>query len=400
MTSQDRQESAGPGFDRLSPAMGPLLLLATVFLFNFLCRVASGPLLPAVERDLGLGHAHVGSLFLFTSGGFFISMLLSGFICARLTHRTMIVLSAVVVGLMTMAIATAGSLFWLRAGYMGLGLVSGAYVPSAVAILTTLVTPRLWARAMAIHDMAPNAAFILSPLIAEVLLLWTGWRGSLVTVGGLSIASGLVFALFGRGGRFKGQQPDLTVIRSIAADRTVWIIGILLGLGTGSMQGAFNMLPLFLMDVADMPRSEANLLLSASRISCTVVIIFAGWLADTVGHKRMAGIILVLGGAATVGLGISSGGVLVAMVFLQPALMTCFFPPAFAILSAAGTDRNRSLVVSMAVAAGVLLGVGLVPMGLGWLGDLGLFRWGVSGLGAALILSLALVPLLRVEPGR
>ena len=79
--------------------MIPLLLLTSIFFVNFLARIVLAPLMPGIESDLEISHAEAGSLFLVISLGYFVSLLGSGFISSRLTHKRTIILSAMVLGL-------------------------------------------------------------------------------------------------------------------------------------------------------------------------------------------------------------------------------------------------------------------------------------------------------------
>jgi len=44
-----------------------ILFLTSIFLLNFMGRIILSPLMPAVEKDLGLGHGEAGSFFLMIS---------------------------------------------------------------------------------------------------------------------------------------------------------------------------------------------------------------------------------------------------------------------------------------------------------------------------------------------
>ncbi len=80
-----------------------------------------------------------------------------------------------------------------------------------------------------------------------------------------------------------------------------------------------------------------------------------------------------------------------AVIFCQPVLAVCFFPPAFAALSNIGSTRNRNVAVSFTIPAAFLVGGGVIP-GMDRLrGEKGWFSQGfvVTGL---LILTGAVLP--------
>ncbi|MEW5725303.1 MAG: MFS transporter, partial [Thermodesulfobacteriota bacterium] len=189
-----------------------ILMLAGIFLLNFLSRVVLGPLMPFIEKDLSIGHTQAGSLFLLTSFGYFVTLAASGFVSARLGHRRTIILSALAVGLALLLVSLGRSLTQMRLTLVILGLATGLYLPSAMATITTLVSRRNWGKAVAIHELAPNLGLLLAPLLAEAFLRSTGWRPLLMLLGALSLLAGGAFHLFGRGGDSPGQAPSPAII--------------------------------------------------------------------------------------------------------------------------------------------------------------------------------------------
>ena len=132
---------------------GAILLLTGIFFLNFLSRIILAPLLSTIETDLGLGHGEAGSLFLLISLGYFISLLGSGFVSSRLTHRRTIILSATAIGLALLGISLSKGLWGIRLGLLLLGLAAGLYLPSGISTLTSLVSPKQWGKALAIHEL-------------------------------------------------------------------------------------------------------------------------------------------------------------------------------------------------------------------------------------------------------
>src|SRR5512137_847627 len=161
----------------------PLTFLTSIFYLNFVSRIILGPFLPVIEHELGLGHGGAGSLFLFVQLGYAAGLLGSGVVSWRFTHRHTIVTSAVVVGIALVGLSLAGSLGSMRFWLILIGAGAGLYLPSGVATITHLVNDAHWGKALAFHELAPNLAFITSPLLAEALLATISWRGVLVVVG-------------------------------------------------------------------------------------------------------------------------------------------------------------------------------------------------------------------------
>jgi len=389
---QPAPEALKPAEAGLGPVLGPVFLITCIFFIGFLARTIVAPMLPSVERDLGLGHDQSGSLFLLLSLGYVTSLLGSGLVSARLNHRRTIILSTLTVGATLLIVGLSRSLTGLRLGMLATGLAAGLYLPSGVAALTGLVSPRHWGKALAIHEMAPNLGFVAAPLIAEVLLAWLSWRQVVLTTALASALSGLAFARYGCGGESRGQSPNLWALRDLTRLPDFWIMSALFGLGIGASLGIYTMLPLYLVSAHGLERPEANLLVSLSRISGIGMAFAGGWANDRLGPRRVMAWALGVSGVLTVLLGLASGAWLKVMIFVQPALIACFFPSAFATMSQLGSARSRSLAVSLSLAAAIILGGGLIPAGMGWLGELGFFGAGLVAIGGLALVSLALVP--------
>lgn len=388
---------ADPEAVKFSTFLGPVLLLTNIFFLNFLSRIIFAPLLPSVQKDLGLTHVEAASLFLFVSMGYSVSLLGSGFASKRLQHKKTIVLSTIAVGVSLTAVAMCHSIWSIRGGLLLLGLASGLYLPSGLVSLTALVNVRHWGKAIATHELAPNLSFFIAPLLAECLMMWFSWRGVLVFLSVCSILTGVLFSLFFKGGDFPGESPNFLSVKTLFSQKAFWIMMILFSYGICATLGIYTMLPLFLVAQHGLERNWANTLVALSRISGMFMAFLAGWMTDRMGPGLTMSGAFLLAGLATVLLGTLTGSWLVLMVFLQPVVAVCFFPPGFAALSAIGPASSRNVAVSLTIPAAFLIGGGAIPMGIGMMGDAGLFALGVSFTGG-LILSGAILALFY-KPG-
>jgi NNP family nitrate/nitrite transporter-like MFS transporter len=377
----------------------PLFLLAGIFFLNFLSRIILAPFLMAVERDLRLSHGEAGSLFLFISIGYCISLLLSGFLSARIGHRRTIIISALTLGLALVAIAVSHSLAAVRSGLVFLGLATGLYLPSGIATITDLVVPHHWGKAVAIHELAPNLGFVLAPVVAQTLPAAWSWRGVLVLLGVVSLMMGGVFVRFGSGGVSFGESPSPKILRQLAGLPGLWIMTVFFSLAIGSSMGLYTMIPLYLVTERGMEQSWSNTVVSVSRVGAMAVAVAGGWFADRLGRKTAMGIFLAATGIATTWLGLVSDRWLSLSVCLQPMLAVCFFPAGFAVLSHIVPARMRSVSISLVIPVGILIGAGLIPTGLGLLGEHQAFHIGFAAIGALILASVALLTVLRLPEG-
>ena len=370
--------------------IGPILFLAGIFFLNFLGRIILAPLLPTIEKDLSLGHSEAGSLFLLISLGYFISLLGSGFVASRLMHRRTLIVSATAIGLALIGIASSDSLLGISTGLVFLGLAAGLYLPSGISTLTSLISPNQWGKALAIHELAPNLAFVAAPLLSEVLLEWFSWRGILAVMGIASVVAGITFGRFGTGGRFPGDAPSVASFRTILVKPAFWVMTILFSLAITGSLGVYAMLPLYLVTERSMDQYWANTLVAVSRVSGLGMAFLAGWATDRFGARKIMAAVFLLTGTMTFLLGVTKGSWMVLIVFAQPMLAVCFFPAGFAALSCIGPSASRNVAVSLTIPLAFLIGAGAIPAGIGVMGDTFSFAFGFSLVGVLISMGFLL----------
>jgi MFS transporter, NNP family, nitrate/nitrite transporter len=394
--SRDERQRAEPVESSLWESLPPILLLTTIFLLNFLSRIILGPMMPVIEEDLHLTHGQAGSLFLLISMGYCLVISTSGFVSSRFTHRNTICLSAVCIGCALLFVALSQRLWSIRVGLVVLGMGAGLYLPSAMAVITRMVRSQDWGKAIAVHELAPNLGFVVAPLLAQIVLGWTSWRGLLVLLGASSLFSGIVFFRFGDAGAFPGTAPSGEAIRALTRELDFWLMMVLFSLGVGASLGIYTMLPLYLVAERGMELNQANTVVALSRVSALGMAFVGGWAVDRLGARLAMGIVFLLSGSLTVLLGMVSGSWLLILVFLQPLFSVCFFPPAFAALSRIGPPGVRNVTVSLTVPVAFLLGGGAIPAAIGWLGEVGAFSLAIVGVGGVTLASVVLTRRLRL----
>jgi len=371
----------------------PIFFLAGIVFFNFLSRLIFSPLLLTIEKDLNLNHAQAGSLFLLISMGYSITMFLSGFVSSRITHRKTILLSALISGLSFFVISSSSTLVGFKIGLVTLGIGCGFYFPSGIATITSLA--KKLGKALGLHELGPNLAFVLAPVIVEFFLDFTSWRIILMVLGLANLLMAVVFGCFGQGGHFPGEAPHLRNLRKMLSQSSFWIIIIFFSLAAAGTIGVYSIIPTYLVVEKGMEQATANTLFSLSRISVLFVILLAGYLVDRVGTKLSIGVIMVTAGVTTILLGLTTKFGLIIIVFIQPILISSFFPAGFAAISKIAPRRMHNLAVSVILPLCVLFGGGIVPAILGFLGEYSSFSTGFVLLGGLTVTSIVLPFLLK-----
>lgn len=371
--------------------MGPVLLLTVIFFILFVTRQITGPLLPAMEDDLGLSHTQSGLFLLCMGIGFFLSQIGAAFLASRWGYRRCILVSLWGTTAAAAMVGHVGSTYALYLGFLGLGITGGLYVPSGIALITVLVRPRDWGKAMGIHELAPNLALISVPFLATLAVAFASWR-----MGFLCLAATL--ALLGAGYLFVGvdadqrpSPPDLHRIREIAATPGFWRLGFLLSLAVGIETGVYAMTPLFLVNERAFDLADANLLLGLSRIPGVLMVLLSGWVTDRLSPSTTVCISLGVTGAAVICLGAGPKALLVPAVVVQAGASACLFPPILSMMSRISITENRALTLSMILAVAPVIGGGLLPAAIAFAGDLGSFGAGMVGAGILTTAGIGLV---------
>lgn len=351
-----------------------VFLLTLVFFFNFLGRLNLAPFMVQVENEFGISHSQAGQLFLFIALGYGFALVLSGFAARKFRHSGTVMLSSAALGLILILLSFTPSLVWLKILLLLLGFSGGLYLPSGITIITQVLSSRHWGKGLAVHEIAPNASFVLAPAIAAAVEGLFTWREIFLFIGIGSIITSAAFSRFGRGGNFAGQAPNPANILSMLKTGKLWILAGLFTVGVSITFGSFSMLPLYLVTEHGLSEAQANQLVSFSRIPCFFVALGAGLLIDRIGAKTTIILALSTAGILTLALGVLQNQLLQIAVILQPLLAVTFFPAGFAGLSQIFDSECRSLAVSLIIPLAFISGTGLIPTGLGWFGDQGMFK--------------------------
>ncbi len=378
-------------FKRALPNVVSVTLL---FFLLFMGRIIIGPLMVEIQKDLSISHTQSGGLFFIIALGAGLSVLLSGFVAAAVNHKRTICAAALLMGGCLWGAGHAPDVFWFRLWLFGAGMGVGLYLPSAIAYITCVAPSPHWGKALAVHECAPNLAFVLTPLLAELVVGFGSWRLGLSSLGVGLLCVGVLFFLFARGGDFKGSLPRPDAARKILSTPLFWLYTLLMSLAVGVALGSYGMMPLFLVHDHGLSREAANQLVSVSRVSGVFMALLGGLLTDRMGPVRTIGIYLASAGTVTFLLGVASGYFLIVVVMAQPLLSVLFFPAGYTLLSRTFDSRTRSLAISLSTPMSAAIGAGLIPTFLGMAGDSMGFAAGFLFLGGALLAVLGLMPLL------
>lgn len=374
------------------------LLLVGVFFMTFIGRTILSPLLLPIEYELGLSHAEGGSFFLIISVGLMLTMLFSGLLTQHLNHHTTIAISVWITVVGLLIIALSGSLLVFQMGLFLIGAGAGLYLPSGVTALTDVVPSGQWGKAIAFHELGPIFGLAAGPFFAEIALRYSDWRSLLLLLGAVAFVWSLLFVRFARGGRFHGTPPQWRELYRIMQNRQFWIITFFFVMAIGLEMGVYSMLPAYLVDARGIDQSLVNTMVSTSRLTSLLAIFAAGWLSDKLGYRRVIAFTALTSGLVTAMLGLQQEWALIVGVYLQPMLVSAFFPAGFTALAGVSGAAQRNLSVSLVIPIAYLFGGGAFPTIIGGLAELGLFGAGFIGVGLLTAAGILLIPAMKYSP--
>lgn len=357
---------------------GTIFFLTILYFLNFLSRFVFPPLFPTISEDIAVHTGQIGTLFLLAAAGALVGSFVAGFVSARLTHRGAIFIALFGAAGALVVAGFASSVWVIGACLTALGFFFGLHTPSSVATVTAMVRPTDWGKALSVQQLSPPLSLLVAPLLVVVLLKWFSWQTTLFWVAGICAALGLVFIAFRGVGYFPGDPPSPTMLGPMLRTRSFWVMIFLLALGMGAQAGVYSMLPLYLTSERAMSADSANTLLGLANISPLIMVFVSGWVVDKIGEKRTIILFLLPAGVFTALTGLLSGTPMKVSFFLMSAFAVGFFPPAMKALSHIVQPTYRSLAAGFGPPVAFLIGGGLLPTALGFMGRSSTFSLGIT----------------------
>jgi len=366
-----------------------LLFLWFLWFSNLGVRIIFSPILPLVEDEFAVSHARAGGVFIFQSIGYGLSMFFSGFFSGRVGYKKSIVVSLLVSSgvCFSIPLVKVFPVFYLFA--FVLGFSTGVYLPSVMPLITEYFEARHWGKSIAIHDSAASISIFSTPFLALALLHFFDWRGIFPVFAGIFLLSAVIFYL--SSDEFKIQHSEKTRLSDLIQRRSLWIMAILWMFAGGANMGIYFIVPLFLTKELSLDIGYANTVLGVSRFGGIAVAILCGFLVDRISLRKIMFVMLLLTGIFTVLMGIAPVRRVGIFLFFQAVVVTGFFPLGLVSMARMFDREVRGLATGLTLTIGVILGGGLMPYLLGLSGDLISFRFGITLLGIAVILSSGLI---------
>ena len=363
------------------------MLVVAVF-FSMGSRAVFSPLMPGLQADMDITLSTAGSLFLIISVSYAATMLFSGFLSARIGHGMTIVASLAVISLGLFLSGLAQGIGLLGTGMLLIGAGSGAYPPSAVAMINTKIAYQRRSTAFSFHEIGPNMSLLLIPMLAVILDPWAGWRGVLFLMAAICALSAVAFFRWGAMDGGVGAVPALHTVSTILKIPEVYVGMILLSATLAGLHGVYAIVPAYLVSEHGLAPSYVNILLAISRVSSVVLLLFAGQIINRFGKRMTITWVLIFTSVFTALIGIARGPAITPIILLQPALLAVVTPALLASVGDIGESSYQNITYALIITVGVSFGGGVAPAFIGLCGDLQVGWLGFLLIGLFMLASL------------
>lgn len=370
------------------PVLMMSMLVVAVF-FSMASRAIFSPLMPSLQKEMGVTLSLAGTLFLLLSISYVVVMLFSGFLAARIGHGMTIVTSLACITLGLLVSAVAPGILLLAVGMLFIGAGAGAYPPSGIVMINTKISVRRRSTAFSFHEIGPNLALLFSPLMVLIMEPWFGWRGVLLWMALVCGLAAVAFWQWGTADSGIGATPDLSTIKTILRLRSIWVGMVILSAALSGLHGVYAILPAYLVTEYSLSPQYVNFLLTVSRIAGVLLLLRTGWIIQRFGRRRTIVGVLLFSSLFTALIGFAQGTWISIIVIVQPALIAVMIPALLSSVADIGEARYQNITYAVLIIAGVGFGAGLVPALLGLSGDLGVGWFGFLALACYMVSAVA-----------
>lgn len=376
-----------------SSVLPGVILVSMMFFLSYFDRAMFGPLLHAMEEELGISHAASTRFLFYIAAGYSSSMFLSGYTAGKIRPRIMVGGALILCGVALHGIAAAHDLSMLALLFIALGAAAGQYFNGGLSTMRSLVKPSQWSKAISVHEIGPNGSFFLAPLLMEWGMRVAGWRDTVSFMGWLSIAAGILFLMVAKGGETPSAPMSFKGIKGALREPKLWLFAWLMGLAIAGEFAPYSVLTMHMTEERGLSQEAAAWLLSASRVAAPFAVLGGGWVTERFGTRRTLSVCL---GVYTVGMfcmAMPWYTPFVAGIFLQPLFTAMIFPPVFTFMAESFPANVQPLYLSIGMPMASFLGAGIMPSLLGIWGDYTGFSAGFVMMGCMVAVSLPLIRL-------
>jgi len=352
-----------------------LALFALAHFMHHLLTALQVPLLPFIRDEFTLDYTQAGVVTAAFNIPYGISQLPAGWLADHIGPRLLIAVSICGVALAGFLVGFSQT-YILMIIFLGLmGVLGGGYHPASPPVISALVEPKNWGRALGVHLIGGGASFFLTPIIGVAIATAWGWRGSFITLAVPTMVFGILFyVLMGRRAATKRTEHRITNSHNEAPPTSGRLRRLAAFIILSTFAGAvifsiISFVPLFMVDHFSVSKETAAAFLALIYSAGLWASPLGGYLSDRLGRVPVVlavclitGPVLYLLGLAPYGLGI--GALLLTIGMIQYIRM----PVSEAYIVGQTSEYNRSTILGIYY-FGNLEGTGLLTPVIGYLID-------------------------------
>jgi NNP family nitrate/nitrite transporter-like MFS transporter len=322
------------------------------------------PLLPALQRDLGMNFTQLG---LFTGLYGLLAMLLSvpaGISARRFGEKPVLVLGLIGVAAGSLLLGTAHD-FTTGIAFRGFTIFGYRFAFVCVLISVAMTAPpSMRGRTMGVLGATSAMASVVGAPLGGSLVDEFGWRTAIQGYAAMALLGALVFGLFYRPLPAAG-VVDAAPVASHAVQAgafrspAVWLLALVVGLGGFGQFTITHFVPSVADAVYGLDARAAGLILSTGYMAAIVMNLIVGVLADRFDKVTVLGVIFVLLAVASGAMNIPGEG---AFRIATAAVISLGF---------AATNQLYGLAGSLMPRHEAGHAVGIVSLGAGLFGFFG-----------------------------
>lgn len=370
--------------------------------------LALPPLFLFLKDEFNTSFAALGfllTLFNLSSGAFQIP---AGFLVDRIGARKVLLGGLAISGLGVALVGLATSYWMVVVLVIFAGVGCSVFHPADYAILSASVDPKRLGRAFGVHTFTGLVGMMAAPGSMILMSSLWGWRAALVIAGALAL---VVFAaVFTWGDMLKEGQPPTDGAEDDAGETEkgirpllkpailmLFFFYICTAMVSSGVQ-TFSVTALVAFQGTGL--GAAGMVLTAYLVASAAGVLLGGPLADrTSRHGLFAALAMAVGAAMMAIVGaFHLSLVMVFVLFVLTGFSQGSIRPSRDMMTRAATPSGATGRVFAFVSTGLSIGAAITPVLFGLLIDLGHARWVFVAMGAALLLGVATVGIVRSLP--
>lgn len=364
-----------------------MVILAIVYMFNFIDRQILAILLPAIRDEFQVGDTVLGFLSGTAFALFYVTLGIPiAQLADRWNRRNLIAAAVAVWSGMTALSGFAQNIVHLALARVGVGIGEAGCSPPAHSMIADMYPPQHRSTAMGFYTLGISAGIMLAYLAGGWVAQNIGWREAFLIVGlpGLVLAAVVRFTIQepARGASESridsGASPRLAdVFHFLVARRSFVHMGVGAGLSAFVGYATINFMPSYIVRSFGMDLAELGFWLGIIiGIAGGFGFFVGGYIADTVGRERrqtsfrFLTLAMFVAAVFSVLVFLASSAFYCLLLLVIPAAISNFYlAPVLAQAQGLVSLRMRSVASALVLLIINVIGLALGPLLTGMLSD-------------------------------